>query len=184
MKAIMYHYVRPDDPKLPHWRYLHIDDFVRQLEWFGNELGFISKEDFQKSLSSGVPSKGVILTFDDGFQDHYRYVLPELLKRGLWGIFYIPTSPFITGKLIDVHRIHLLLGKYGGDAIANTIRTIVTKDMLSYIHVEEFHAETYTGQTNSSSVDYVKRALNYFIDYKHRRGVIDQLMHFFPAKMT
>jgi peptidoglycan/xylan/chitin deacetylase (PgdA/CDA1 family) len=179
MKAIMYHYVRPYDPNLPNWRHLHIDDFVQQLEWIGNELGFVTINDFQSSLASGIPSKGAILTFDDGFQDHYRYVLPELLKRRLWAIFYIPTSPYSSGKLLDVHRIHLLLGKFGGDALAKTIRAVVTESMLSGVHVEEFHAETYKGQINTSSVEYVKRVLNYFIDYKHRKSVIDQLMNFY-----
>jgi peptidoglycan/xylan/chitin deacetylase (PgdA/CDA1 family) len=183
MIAIMYHYVRPDDPNLPHWRHLHVDDFVRQLDWIGSELGFVDIKDFEESLSSGAPSKGAILTFDDGFKDHYHYVLPELLKRGLWGIFYIPTSPYSTKKLIDVHRIHMLIGKYGGEEIAKTIRAVVTKSMLTDIHVKEFHAETYSGQINSSSVEYVKRALNYFIDYKYRQDVIDKLMSlYFPLE--
>jgi len=90
----MYHYVRPDEPNLPHLRHLHVDDFVKQLDYFGNEYGFISKEAFRECISSAEPAKGVILTFDDGFKDHYRYVLPEMLKRNLWGIFYIPMSPF------------------------------------------------------------------------------------------
>lgn len=176
MKAIMYHYVRPNDSSLPHFRHLHVDDFVRQLEYFGNEYGFVSMQAFQESLTLAEPTQGVILTFDDGFKDHVRYVLPELEKRELWGIFYIPTSPFITGKLIDVHRIHMLLGKYGGHTIAAAIREIISEDMLSHAHIDEFHQETYTRQENNASTLLVKRMLNYFIDYEHRESVIDQLM--------
>ena len=176
MKAVMYHYVRPHDPELPYFRYLHIDDFVKQLEYFGNEYGFIGKEDFRECLSSGEPKDGVILTFDDGIKDHYRYVLPELLKRNLWGIFYIPTSPFLTGKLIDVHRIHMLLGKYGGKEIAETMQKIVMDEMLSHAYVEEFRTKTYVRQNNTTSTNYVKRLLNYFIDYKYRQHIIDALM--------
>lgn len=172
----MYHYVRPDDPCLPYFRHLHVDDFVKQLEYFGNEYGFISREEFKKSISSARPTRGVVLTFDDGFKDHYRYVLPELLKRGLWGIFYIPTSPLITAKLIDVHRIHMLLGKHGGNAIADAITKIVTEEMLSHAHIEEFHTETYKRQNNSACTNYVKRLLNYLINQKYRQGVIDELM--------
>lgn len=179
MKAIMYHYVRPDNPEFPHFRHLHIDDFVKQLEYFGNEYGFVSKEEFQTSLVSGIPANGVVLTFDDGFKDHYRYVLPQLIKHNLWGIFYIPTSPFITNKLIDVHRIHMLIGKYGGNAIADALKGIINKGMLSHEHVKEFHSETYSRQKNDDSTNYVKRYLNYFIDYKYRENVIDRLMSFF-----
>lgn len=172
----MYHYVRPDESSLPYFQHLHIDDFVKQLEYFGNEYGFISREEFQECLQTTKPKKGVILTFDDGFKDHYRYVLPELLKRNLWGILYIPTSPFLTGKLIDVHRIHMLLGRYHGKTISDTIRRILTDDMLSHAHVEEFHTETYLQHNNNGSTNYVKRLLNYFIDYRYRQSTIDELM--------
>lgn len=181
MKAIMYHYVRSDNPELPYFRHLNIDDFVKQLEYFGNEYGFISKNEFKNSMLSREPIQGVVLTFDDGFKDHYRYVFPELIKRNLWGIFYIPTSPFLTKKLIDVHRIHMLIGKYGGSVIADAMQEIITKAMLSHEHVNEFHSETYSRQNNDLSTNHVKRLLNYFIDYKYRENVIDQLMSsFFP----
>ena len=177
----MYHYVRPHDPELPYFRYLHIDDFVKQLEYFGNEYGFIGKEDFRECLSSGEPKNGVVLTFDDGLKDHYKYVWPELLKRNLWGIFYIPTSPFLMDKLIDVHRIHMLLGKHGGKTIADAMQEIVKDEMLSHKHIEKFRNKTYIGQNNTASTNYVKRLLNYFIDYEYRQQVVDGLMFlFFP----
>ena len=181
MKAIMYHYVRSYDKSFPGFKYLHIDDFIKQIDYLKNEYGFISKEEFQKCLLSNKPIKGVILTFDDGFKDCYRYVLPELLKRNHWGIFYIPTGPFITGKLIDVHRIHMLLGKYDSKMVSDAIRGIVTDDMLSHAHIEEFHTGTYLEQNNNASSSYVKRLLNYFIDYKYRQSIIDKLMSvYFP----
>ncbi len=134
-----------------------------------------------ESISSAKPVNGVVLTFDDGFKDHYRYVFPELLRRGLWGIFYIPTSPFVTGTLIDVHRVHLLIGAHGGDAIADAIDEIIDNDMLSHALIEEFQVETYRRQNNGATTNYVKRVLNYFIDYKYRRLVIDRLMStFYP----
>ena len=175
MKAIMYHYIRPNDPRFPYFRHLHLDDFVKQIEYFGNEYGFVSRKDFKASLSSTEPAKGVVLTFDDGFKDHYRYVLPEMLQRGLWGIFYIPTFPFITGKLLHVHRVHLLLGKYGGHVIKDALMKIVTDDMMSQ-HNEAFQTETYKMQKNSASTNYVKRLLNYFIDFKCGQNIMDELM--------
>jgi len=179
MKAIMYHYVRSDNTELPYFRHLHTEDFVKQLEYFGNEYGFLGIKEFQDSLESGLPAEGIVLTFDDGFKDHYQYVLPLLQKFNLWGIFYIPTSPFLTNKLIEVHRIHMLIGKYGGIAIADATQEIVNKDMLSHEHIKEFHSETYNRQKNDNSTNYVKRLLNYFIDYRYRENVINQLMSIF-----
>lgn len=105
MKAIMYHYVRQNDPELPYFQHLHLEDFEKQLDFFSEQFGFLSKADFLQSLETGTPKDGVVLTFDDGFKDHYQYVLPCLRERGLWGIFYIPTGFYHSGKLLDVHRL-------------------------------------------------------------------------------
>jgi peptidoglycan/xylan/chitin deacetylase (PgdA/CDA1 family) len=177
VKAVMYHYVRPPDASLPHLRHLHIDDFRRQLDFFANEYGFLAKEEFIASVKSGVsPRPGVVLTFDDGLKDHYRYVLPELEQRDLWGISYIPTSPYLTHELLDVHRIHMLLAKHGGKEIFQSIHTMLSEDMLSHRHIAEFRTETYKTQNNDEYTNHVKRTLNYYINYNHRKGVIDELM--------
>ncbi len=179
----MYHYVRLSEPELPYFKYLHIEDFVKQLDYFGNEYGFISKESFRECLVAKEPAHGVILTFDDGFKDHYHYVLPELTKRNLWGIFFVPTAPYSVGEFIDVHRIHLLLGKHGGKIIADAINKIITEKMLSHVHVHEFRQETYVSQKNDEATKYVKRLLNYFIDYQYRKDIINELMSiYYPGE--
>ena len=71
MKAIMYHYVRPVPEKLPHFRYLHIDDFARQLDWFGRHDYLLSRAEFDTACETGKATDGVVLTFDDGLADHY-----------------------------------------------------------------------------------------------------------------
>ncbi len=176
MKAIMYHYVRPYDPTYPYFQYLDIDNFVRQLEFLGNHYGFVSKEQMLECVSEARPTRGVVLTFDDGFVDHFKWVLPEMRKSGLWGIFYIPTAPLTVGRILDVHRIHLLLGRYGGEEIADALGNLICEEMLSDKLVNEFRTSTYLKQDNEGSVNFVKRTLNYFIDARYRTIVIDDLM--------
>ncbi len=178
----MYHYVRPYDASLPFFNSLDIDDFRKQLDYFGDRYRFLSQDLLTESLRSGVPVKnGVILTFDDGFRDHHRYVLPELVRRNIAGIFYVSTGPYSDGRLLDVHRTHLLLGKYGGKRINDALLNIVSDDMLSHGHIAEFHSETYRTQNNTTATNRVKRTLNYFISYEHRPAVMRALMdRFFP----
>ena len=96
----MYHYVRPDSSRLPFFRHLHIDDFRQQLDYFETNYELIDRERFLDSLNTGVAApNGCVLTFDDGFKDHYQYVLPELTSRGLWGVFYVPTGMYESGEL-------------------------------------------------------------------------------------
>jgi peptidoglycan/xylan/chitin deacetylase (PgdA/CDA1 family) len=177
MKAIMYHYVRPDSGGMPYFRYLGLDDFRRQLDHFAATAGFVSKADFLRSLATKTPqSNGVILTFDDGLADHAEHVLPELSKRGLWGLFYVSTGHYATGRMLDVHRIHVLLGYHGGVKILGALKELVTRDMMKAEDVGRFQEITYRLQTNDEATLAVKRVLNYFISYAWRPNVMDQLM--------
>tara|TARA_B100001248_G_scaffold202732_1_gene156919 strand:- start:731 stop:1657 length:927 start_codon:yes stop_codon:yes gene_type:complete len=179
MKAIMYHYVRPFDRRYPYFKNLHLDDFKMQLDYFENKYGFISKNDFVNSLKTGIPKKGVILTFDDALSCHYKYVFKELKRRNIWGIFYVPTLPYIKNKIIDVHRIHLLLGKVKSKKLFNSLNEIINDSMIEKSSVNEFKKFTYTTQENDSYSLYIKRVLNYFVIYNKREEVIDKLMNIY-----
>ncbi len=42
MKIIMYHYIRESLKQLPNFRYLHIENFKKQLDFFEKEFGFVT----------------------------------------------------------------------------------------------------------------------------------------------
>lgn len=176
MKAIMYHYVRPFDAEYPHFKNLHIDDFRKQLDYFEQNFGFLSQEAFLDCLQTGIPKKGLVLTFDDGLHCHYNYVFEELKKRNLWGIFYIPTQPFTEEKMLDVHRTHLLLGKHHSQEVSAFLDQLVDDSLLDQSKLKEFEEFTYRTQENDQHTLFVKRMLNYFIAYEHRGNLMDQLM--------
>ena len=176
MKAIMYHYVRPFDESLPYFKSLHIEDFRKQLDYFSEKFGFVSKEEFLNCLKTGEVPQGIILTFDDGLKCHYKYVFEELKNRGLWGVFYIPTQPYAYQKFIDVHRIHILLGKYSGQKVYNSLNSIISNEMMDKDKMNEFLSLTYTTQSNDEYTLLVKRVLNYFLNYKYREASINCLM--------
>lgn len=176
MKAIMYHYICPFNKELPYFKNLDLEDFSAQLDFFEKEYGFVSKAEFINSFKSGTLPKGVVLTFDDGLKCHYDYAFKELKKRKLWGIFYIPTQSYRTNKMIDVHRIHLLLGKYSGKVVYKELMKIITDAMLSDEVRSEFRELTYIDQKNDDYTLVVKRILNYYISYQYREEVLDELI--------
>ena len=61
MKAVMYHYVRPVAPDLPHFPYLSLADFDRQLDYFAGDYGFVSREAFTRWVAGGPAPEGVLL---------------------------------------------------------------------------------------------------------------------------
>ena len=126
MKAIMYHYIRPKCKNMPYFKHLDFDDFKRQLDVFQRKYGFVEKKEFLECIETKkVLKSGIILTFDDGLIDHYDYVFKELKERKLWGCFFVPVQPYISRKILNVHKIHLLLGTYGGSKIYNQLNELL-----------------------------------------------------------
>ncbi|MGH6750376.1 MAG: hypothetical protein ACRECI_13805, partial [Methyloceanibacter sp.] len=74
MKAVMYHYVREAPNRLPYFRYLHVDDFARQLDWFADSNRLVRRDEFDEAYRTGCVPQGFVLTFDDGLADHHRFV--------------------------------------------------------------------------------------------------------------
>lgn len=180
MKAVMYHYVRESDPNLPFFRYLDVDNFRRQLDYFESQFGFSSYEDLcDVFLNDGSFSKiqgKVVLTFDDGFTDHFSYVLPELLNRGLFGIFYIPTGVYQFRKSLDVHRIQYLLGKFCAEHLLEFIKPHIEDRMISKPMAKLFNGVTYRLQDNDEHTKRFKELFNYDVRSEYITHLLDKLV--------
>lgn len=70
-------------------------DFAAQLEYLLAE-GYttITPQDYARARKGKqmLPEKPVILTFDDGYEDNYRVVLPMLEERGMKATVYMITN--------------------------------------------------------------------------------------------
>ena len=70
-------------------------DFAEQLDYLIAE-GYttITPQDYARARKGKqtLPAKPVILSFDDGYEDNYRVVLPMLEERGMKAVFYMVTN--------------------------------------------------------------------------------------------
>lgn len=180
----MYHYVRNFSNETPFFKFLSSNSFCKQLDYFQSKYKFISKEDFIDiiKLKKKLKKNYIVLTFDDGFKDHYDYVYPELKKRGLWGIFYIPTSIYSKKEILDVHKIHQLLGRIKSEELLKFLNKIIKPNMLVNLNNEEFKTLTYSTQSNDDSTLIFKRILNYHLSYKYRSKILKILTKKFIKK--
>jgi len=180
MKAVMYHYVRDGNADLPHFVYLHVDDFEAQLDHFQEHYHILGRAELLDAIQSSTPvPNGIVLTFDDGLSDHYDHVFPALRKRKLWGIFYVPTLPYHSKRLLDVHRTHYLLGKVGGQAVLSAIRDMLADDDLLPDCDKRYATRTYQKQENEAATQEVKRLINYYIKPARRTSLLDKAMNIF-----
>lgn len=92
---LMYHYVGPlpqDADPLRTGLTVRTDEFRDQLTWLRREgYSSISFDQLFAALDEGapLPDKPVILSFDDGYRDHFTVALPLLLEAGFAGTFFV-----------------------------------------------------------------------------------------------
>jgi peptidoglycan/xylan/chitin deacetylase (PgdA/CDA1 family) len=108
----MYHYVRD----LKHSRYpkikgLDSDLFKNQIEYILKYYKVIRMEELFGALvgNNTLPNNSILLTFDDGFKDHFEYVFPILDEMGLQGSFFPSVRAIIEKRVLDVHKISFIL---------------------------------------------------------------------------
>ena len=186
MKAIMYHYVREFNPEFSNFKYLDVNNFQNQLDFLEKEYGFVDKNDWNNiihNINTKELPKGVILTFDDAMSCHYEYVFKILKQRKLWGIFFVPTMPYTSNEILDVHKIHLLCGKFDGNKLLKKCIELVDSNSLKFKQNNEFNSLTYSNQSNFEGISQFKRILNYFIDDNIKKDVIDEICNYFKLNL-
>lgn len=181
MRAVMYHYVRPDTDRPP-YRYYHLDlaDFRRQLDYLETTYELVDRDKFLSYLGGDAEpsSDDLVLTFDDGLQDHHEWVLPELRKRDLWGLFFV--SGPIGASVLPVHRIHSMLGSADGADLAAALEDIVEPSDVRDERAEAFE-EAYTQYDSSESTQWFKRTLNYHVAYDRLPQLLDEIQACVPG---
>lgn len=109
----MYHYVRDlDRSRFPAIKGLSLERFRRQLDHIQSHYTPISVDDLieaQASPTNRLPENAILLTFDDGYSDHFLNVFPLLDARGIRGCFFPPAQAVLEHVVLDVNKIQFVL---------------------------------------------------------------------------
>ena len=82
---VMYHYVRDlNSSRYPNIKGLDYQLFKDQIEFFSANYHIVTMEQVIEASEGKyqLPDKALLLTFDDGYIDHYTFVMPILLQYG------------------------------------------------------------------------------------------------------
>ena len=190
----MYHYIRPiKESKFFRLKGLELSSFKKQLDYLSNKFNFITAEQLiASSLGNGnLPKKPCYLTFDDGFKDHVKYVLPELLVRNIQGSFFPPSHAIENRKLLDVHAIHFILAstksieKIFIDLNNKCLDLGLTKSQLEFFFKNHAIPVRYTnGNFDSAKTIYIKRMLQFVLSEKIRSIIISFLFEKYLGQNT
>jgi peptidoglycan/xylan/chitin deacetylase (PgdA/CDA1 family) len=98
LPVLMYHHVQTDDAAIANKQTgltTYTDFFEKQMQYL-KDKGYkvASMNDLINFFDSGtvVPSKSVLITFDDGYTDFFTDAFPILNKFGYSATFFIPTG--------------------------------------------------------------------------------------------
>jgi peptidoglycan/xylan/chitin deacetylase (PgdA/CDA1 family) len=109
----MYHYVRDlRRSRFPAIKGLSIERFCRQLDFIQSRFTPISIDKLVGALEGeedDLPPNSIVLTFDDGYSDHFTNVFPLLDARGIQGCFFPPAQAVLEHTVLDVNKIHFVL---------------------------------------------------------------------------
>ena len=108
----MYHYVRDlQNSRYPDIKGLDVSLFKKQISFFKEHFNPVTIEEAIAAYDEGykLPENALLLTFDDGYIDHFTTVFPILHENKIQGSFFIPGKTFTENVLLDVNKIHFIL---------------------------------------------------------------------------
>lgn len=189
LTIVMYHYVRPlMDSAWPRIKGLEFAQFRGQLDYIQRYYHPITVQHLIGAIAGGeqLPSNSILLTFDDGYSDHFHFAFKELAARRLSGAFFVPACAMIDRRILDVNRIHYILAAVDdpGALAAHIDRAVLeAAEEFALPAPSELRAATSkTSRWDQPDVAYVKRMLQDGLPPEMRRRLIDELFARFVTR--
>jgi len=183
---VMYHYVR----ELNHSRYKDIKGldfflFREQIGYLKKHYQFITMEMLIDAFDNdtALPTKSVLLTFDDAYCDHFRYVFPLLNEQNLQGSFFPNVKAITEHIVLDVNKIHFILASVKDKSI---ILEKVKKKIRKYRKEYNLKSDLYyfeklahPSRYDSADVVFIKRILQVELEESIRKKITNELFEEF-----
>ena len=175
---IMYHYVREvKHSNYPNLKALELNEFKKQISFFKKNFNFIDQNNLEEIISSKkIPNKpSILLTFDDGLIDHYKYVFPILLKNKISGCFYPSIRALKQNEVLEVNKIQFILEKEKNrKKILSEIEANLIK--LSGEKLEKFYNKIKQwSRFDDKDTFFIKQLLQHLLHTKIRNKITNKL---------
>ena len=176
---VMYHYVRNiKKSKYPNLKGLEFSDFRKQIIYLKKNFNILSNNQFIEILNSRKISKkkSILLTFDDGYRDHFEYVFPFLKKQNVPAVFYPPIMCVKNKAVLDVNKIHFILEKEENrdkilDLIFLYVKKILNKNPQQ-IGIEKINL---LSRYDDKKTILIKRLLQHHLPLPYRKKIADTI---------
>lgn len=179
--VVMYHYVRKlTQSRYPGIKGLETLAFEQQVRWIRRHFTPVGAEEVMEAVNTGgeLPPRAILLTFDDGYTDHFTDVFPILDEQGIRGAFFPPASCVRGEKVLDVNKLHFILASVENPALlvkdllervgdAGSVPGLLSPDAY-WERVDK------TSRWDTPDITFVKRMLQRELPASFRNGVVDE----------
>ena len=180
LNLVMYHYVKkPDDNEYLNLKVLNLRKFEKQIIYFKKKFNILDNDDFCEILKTKkIPKKpSFLLTFDDGYKDHYKNVYPLLMKHKVSGVFYPSCITLKKKELLDVNKIQLILGiNKNKKKLLNRIFDIYRKLSGKSFDKNKINGIDLASRYDSADTILIKRLLQFYLKKNLRNKIINQIL--------
>ena len=175
--SVMYHYVRDlKTSKYKNIKFLEYKNFIKQIKFFKKNFNIINpNEVLSLNRDRKIYNKPfLILTFDDGYSDHYDYVSPTLIDNKIQGLFFLPSRIFKANSVLEVNKIQFILSevKEKKKLLVEILDYLKRNYNLNYtnkIKIKTLRSSRY----DENIVIIIKRLLQYLLPKKIRTNTIN-----------
>lgn len=183
---VTYHYTRDlRNSRYPDIKGLDYKLFDQQLAFFKENFNVIRMERLIEALNTGdagavIPDNALLLTFDDGYIDHYTVAFPLLKKYEMQGSFFVHSDVLSNNIALDANKLQFVLAS-GADIseIKNSLLKEVDQfrsekpDLASNAELIEKYA--IPNRWDTAEVMFVKRMLQTVLPQELRRIICERL---------
>ena len=182
LTIVVYHYVRDlAASRYPKLTALPVDKFDGQLDYIARHYSVVGLDDILDAEGDmdRLPSNACVLTFDDGFSDHYEFVFPRLQARGWPGAFFVPAAPIQEGGVLDGHMVQFILASGSHISVLNNELRDMVEECSSEPGVLGYDALTQRwakpGRYDPLEIILFKRILQVGLPEKTRQKITKEL---------
>ena len=179
--VVMYHYVREiKKSKFPNLKGLEFSEFKKQINFFKEKFYLLNQNSFMEIIKSKkIPKKPcILLTFDDGYHDHYKYVFPYLVKKKISGVFYPCIASIKQKRILDVNMVHFILEKENNKKkIIDLINFYLFKFYNSNLNNYNLNKIELYSRYDDKLTILIKRLLQNFLPEKMRTKILTNIFH-------
>lgn len=161
----MYHFVRDfSRTRFPGIKGLDVLKFRSQLKWLVSKYQCVDLIEVADLVDAKriheIPKNAFSLTFDDGYLDHYTYVMPVLDELGLKASFFPVGDAVLNRRMLRVNKIHFILACVSDlqpivEVLDGAARKFFGEE--KFLEIKSLHWQR--NRFDDAPVNYVKRML-------------------------